>query len=61
MQKQKKMPKTFGGFKIKLYLCTKKFKFNITPWQDNRLKMVTSYEDKQQQQQRGFEDQEGNA
>ena len=27
------------------YLCNKKFKFNITPWQDNRLKMVTSYEE----------------
>ena len=29
------MPKTFGGFKYNAYLCTKKFKFNVTPSQDS--------------------------
>jgi hypothetical protein len=42
-----------------LYLCIKKFKFNITPWQDNRLKMVTSYEDKEDKPQRGSKEHEG--
>lgn len=51
------MPKTFGSIKYNAYLCNKKFKFNITPWQDNRLKMVTSYEDNKQQQR---DDDEGN-
>ena len=39
------MPKTFGCFKNNAYLCTKKFKFNVTPSQDSWLKMVKGYEE----------------
>ena len=40
------MPKKFGSIELFAYLCTKKQqKFNLTPWQDNRLKMVKGYED----------------